>query len=140
MPGNNHIFRCCIPSDKDYISIEGHMIFLNEISYVNISYHGSALIAVFTPLTVQGYLSIFRYKSAIELAPIECDLKGKLYINEDIVDCKIERIVYNANEHKYLLFIKFKPSELKVYNSYIFTSKKDNKLIESDLGEIIDLE
>jgi len=139
MLDSNNILRCCIPSNKDYVSIEGHTILIDDISYINISLPRSALIAIYVPLTIQQYLSIFNYKTAIELSPMECELKGKLHINEDTIDCKIKRIVYNKNEHKYLFFIKFNPLDLKICTNAII-NEKAKKLNESDLGEIIDLE
>jgi len=140
MLDNNQIFIDCIPSVKDYILVENHMVLLNEISYVNISFDKSATIAVLVPLTVQPYLSVFRHKAAIELSPIECDMAAELYINENIIYCNINKITYQSHEHKYLFFINFRPSSLKIYSDNIKASEKNKPLDTSDLGEIIDLE
>ena len=142
MLGNNYLFKSFIPSVEDYIIIDGFTIFLNELSYINISLPNSALICILAPLSIQSDLSIFRYKGAIELQPIDCELKGKLHLNGDIIDCKIIRIIYHTNEHKYLLHIKFNLVDLKTYQDHMENIKKKKKEFfneEMQLGDIIDL-
>ena len=142
MVGNNYLFKSFIPSIEDYIIIEGNNICLNDINYINIGLPNSALIAVLAPLTIQSNLSAFRYKGAIELQPIECELNGKLHINGDIVNCKVIKIFYQSSVHKYMLYIKFNLVDLKTYKEHMEITKKQKvKLIDKDmeLGEILDL-